>query len=949
MKNRINEILLWGLAALTGVVFAACNPDAGKKEFSVTFKEAGPGYITMMATVPQTTTVHYYLSKVQADGLNADMLVKNGEAEVFYRDGEQQLLGYEIAENTKYWLYLVASLANNQRSEMYTFEFSTGEFNFDQLATIVGVLPDGYKVHLKMPDSVKGSVDGAPNSTAIRYSHANVMMYNYRAESSDDYEHLLHNGGNHVRKDSTLTFSDATNWGQVGYDANGDGVTDENDKGVLWDYIAPGEPIVFIAGEFGWMQEPEGMDPDINYVVNGFFYPASWPAGYYLPKVDSAKYWSVYASEKAVAKGAGIIHDFDMSSPIDKAWTGAFQKKVFRTRQPDVIDAKIDVKVEDLRSVDATITIIPDSRLYRYVFAILDDASYRMLLEDYLNGREEYLQWAVSSYFAMMNFGASAVEAGANETSARACEIQLSDYFYDVPADTKYHVLVTGMAGEEISAPQCFTHHTFATPAKTKTKGPTIEVTALEDKATPFEAVYNVKCTSVGDNAAVRCYYGANYYKDWVLSVNSGSSYETLGQSVEFSADDVAEINSDRGLTVRIPSIDGETTRLVVVAFNDENISNGIDKVQKENVINHPAVADCVTPYYTLDDETYLQASDLLDNPVLDGDWTLTAKVQTASGVQVQKSKVSLKRKLVGGDGADYPLALPDSVFNIYKDVTKWEDDEIRGHFTKFLNLAETFNEKRLRGQNKILLAGWLDNDSKGRLAHMSPWDMFISRTINTVDVESMFSEFGPKLFLEVFKDKSGRDSLALTSDRYFASPASNWSVPFYLAARADKESNNTVFHYTNDDGAAIPLEFPVVMSENRDTITIKAIKYVLDETTGAHENYYPNLIGIDERSLSGSYILENPIVSDVVLTRGWDGGQNVGQEQEVAPTAKSGVRRGARGVSPINELPRIVLKHRTYFSKPEPVVKIKGDVLTPEKMRENLDRFKQNLFNGNK
>ena len=948
MKNLFSKILYLTLAVMISGVFAGCDPEPGVKPFSVAFKGFGPGYVSLDVTVPSPTTVSYTISEFELPTLNETMLNMTGTKVTFYTDGEQQLLDYPIEENKTYYVYLVG-LLGEQFSKMYTFQFETGTFEFGQLATVIGVSPDGYKMHLKMPSTVVSANHGKEGSRAIRYSSTNIMMYNMRSEGSNDYEFLLWNGGNSVNKDVDLVFNDETNYGQVGYDANEDGVIDEHDKGMLWDPIAPGEPIVFIAGEFEWMKEPwygvtdstekaemikkyqqeNNLDPtDDNYTVNGFTYPAGWDPGYYLPCLDHEMYWGIYG-DGTRTKGAGIITGIDVSSKMDPAWTGAFQRKLFRSRVPAALDAKFNVRIEDLRSVDATVFIEPDQNIYRYLFTILDEASYQYLLK-LLDNHDEYLQWAVTSYLAMMEFGALEVVAGTGETSAPIAEVQLSKLFYDVPSDTQYHVLITGMSGD-IGSPQCFHHHMFSTPQKTKDYGPDIEVTALPDLATPYSAAFNVKCNSTSENPLVSCYYGANYYKDWVLEVNSGSSYETLGQTTAFTAEEIEQICSDEGYTMFIPSIDGEKTRLVVVGWNDENISNGIDTY--EDVLAHPAVDDCTTPYAEAED---LSANPLLDplssnnyTPLLNGDWTLTATVLNNGVEEVQKSRVRIKNALV--EGEDYPKTLPDSVMSIYKEHTKWTEDEIRGYFDEFKTLAGYYNEKRLRNQNKLLLEGWLDNDSQGRLSLMTPWDMFTSREVNTVDVESMFSEYGPKIYIKVNKDQNGKDSLAVTANKYFASPVANWSVPFYLAGYANQESNNTMFYWGTATEFQAPLEFPVELSEDLNTLTIKG--YVANET-----KYYPNLVGEDYNILYGTiYILEKPIVSDVVLTRGWNGDDNVNRPA----TRSASWGNKAYPVNPDGKPALVKYSQRTKFEKPVQTRKIDYKFQSYEQILENLEKYK--------
>ena len=450
-------------------------------------------------------------------------------------------------------------------------------------------------------------------------------------------------------------------------------------------------------------------------------------------------------------------------------------------------------------------------------------------------------------------------------------------------------------------------------------------VTALPELCTPYEAAFNVRCTSVADNPAVRCYYGANYKTEWVYEVNGGSSYEALAQNIEFTQEEIDKINSEEGYTMKFPTIDGETTRLVVVAFNDENLSNAID--QYEDVTAHPAVADCTTPYAKAEDTSY---NELLDTDALVGDWTLTATVSDGS---VAKQKVLIKRRFVAGK--DYPTTLPADVLQVYKTATKWTDEEINGYFDEFKDIAKSYNNDRLRNQNKLLIEGWLD-DSQGSLSYLSPWDLFKHEKISTVDVASMFARFGPKIYLHVNKDKNGKDSLSVTANKMFVSPIADWSVPFYMAGRrSDQTESNTVFQYSDADGNYVgALKFPVTMSETRDTITIKPIS-----ADGAL--WYPNVIGISTNTTGGtSYILERPIISEVVLSKGWD----PANEQVEAPATRSVA--GGSAISPVGKVEFTTYKDLTEFKGIVKPVKMKGQVMTLDKVNKNLEKFYQEQLN---
>lgn len=908
MKNSFIRILLYSLLLMISCVFTSCEEEVPTANFNVSFKEAGPGYITLMVTVPGATQVAYMCETSPRRMENPSIIFMSGTRTTFSASGEQQIMA-DIKANTKYYLYLVARLNASEYSKIFTIEFETSDFTFSDLATVVAVSYDGYKMHLTMPESVKSTAYGEPGSRAIRYNQCCIMMANYMMGSGkmDDYFTLLYNAGDYLREDTTIEYSDAMNWVHDGVDSNGDGVVDGNDISYKWNPIAPGEPVVFAAGEFEWMEIPADYDNDENYQVNGFSFPAGWEPGYYLPCIDSAAYWGHLGT-----KSVGII-DWDKTVETDAFWTGAFQRKVFRTKVPDELQAKVDVEVVDLGPVDATVVITPDSKIRQYCFGLFDQNSFDQMLE-LLDGKEEYLQWAVTSFFSMYNFGTGIIQPSAGETSAPPVEIKLSNFFYDVPADTKYHVLVTGM-GDEYGSSQCFKHYEFSTPAKTRPYGPDIEVTALPDSSSAFSAAFNIKCTSVNDPEAgkvVKCFYGANYYKDWILSINQGSTYYSLGQSAAFTQAEIDKINSKDGLTIRIPSVDGERTRLVVVGYNDENTPNDLNY---EDIEECPAVADITTPYEV---KPFVN-SDLLNTDVLEGDWTLTA---TVKGDSTFSSKVSILRGFE--EGRDYPSELPAEVLQVYKENTKWTDEEIYGYFDEFKTISQQYNQDRLAMQNRLLLQGWLDKDNYGRLDTMTPWDLFKDEDYSGVDVKTLFSDFGPKLFIEVAKSKvTGLDSLSITADMYFLPPAAYWSVPFYMAGYANKDVNNTVFYYSENGYYAAPLVFPVVVSEDKTEIIIKPIQ----DASG--ENFYPNIIGTD--STSGRYILDYPIISEVKLTKGWN----------ETPTKSSSMPKASYSdVDPVTNAPSVTYKSMTRFDEPVKTRKIEGEIMTLEKMNINMEKY---------
>ena len=195
-----------------------------------------------------------------------------------------------------------------------------------------------------------------------------------------------------------------------------------------------------------------------------------------------------------------------------------------------------------------------------------------------------------------------------------------------------------------------------------------------------------------------------------------------------------------------------------------------------------------------------------------------------------------------------------------------------------------------------------------------------------------MFARFGPKIYIHVNKDMNGKDSLSVTANKMFVSPIADWSVPFYMAGvRSDMTENNTVFQYSDNDGNYVgALKFPVELSETRDTIVIKPL-------TAEGALWYPNVIGVSS-GIGGatSYVLEKPIISEVVLTKGWN-------EEEAAPAAvavKSAPR--ATRISPKGNVEFVKYSEMSDFKSVVAPIRMKGEVMTLEKVQENFEKFRE-------
>lgn len=886
MKQLFKRI---ALVVVSAAVFMLAGCDGMKhKGFNLSVKEVGPEYVEVIVQGSDVIRMAYMVDKKEMRVENPQQVFKKG-TEITAKGGEVIRISLGLEENTQYYLYACAALSETEFSEIITLPFKTSEYNLSELVTVVDQYYDGYKVRLTLPKETKD------RDNAIRWNQCCIMMYNYMKASNNDYFSCLYNAGNFVKKDTTLVYSEETNWHLTGGDADGDG---EIDWDTYYNPISPGEPVVFVASEFAWMEDKE------EYETENFKFPSGWVDGYYLPMLDE----DYYADHSKEQSSMGIIN-WDYTHPMDKYWTGAHQRKHFLIKQPDLLEAGVDVKLAKVTPVNMTLEFYPEDGVDQYAFGIFDDDTYQNQVLPLLNGNEDWMQWAVTSYFAAYTFG--------TKVASGAVQADLTSFYYQsaITPETKYHVFVTAM-GNPQGTSQSFQKFSFETTARVL-DAPVIKVTALEDQTTPYKAVFNIQCTTYEDNPLMEAYYAANYVRDWQLEFNGGATYfSLLNGNNQFTAAELALINSKDGYTISIPSVDGETTRLAVLGYNTEYTPN--DVTSKKDILEcaGPPMAEVTTPWTEKKDPV-----DPIHYEHLVGDWTATATLQMGNDknkVYQHESKIT-----IAADLYDYPAELPEEAYQIYKELAKKDREDVDAMYTEFGQLAESFTVNRLMNQNRLICIGWLDDDSYGRLDARTPFDLFIDKKYNSVDVSSIFNDFGPKWYIEAVQDKDGNVSLVAPVDANFLPPTANWSVPFYMAGM--EPANYYTVTYAEDG----KLAFPVKYDGDKDQLTIEPFVFNKVE-------YYPNIVGIDP--MYGT-ILENPVVSKVVLTRGWNG----------ADKTQSSVKASRGSVAVKGDFPEDNYKERTELKAAPELKKIKVEPVTAEQFKERADKLVERFLNQNK
>ena len=755
---------------------------------------------------------------------------------------------------TDYTLYLAATTTEETYyGEILTVNFSTSDFEED--VTLVDTYYDGFSIHVKMPESVKQA------GNVLRYTYGNLVMYNSNKSgwmASSDASMLEANGGQYMDDSKTITYNDD----------NAIYVDEFGEEVVLHDPIVPGEPIVFFAGEFGWGESIYG-----------------WGEGWYAAKFDEMAY------QDALWGGTGEVNEEDY-------WTGYFYKTTFTAREPQVLDATVDVDCSNVQAVTGTIKFTPDDDVLQYCVVVADETSYQMVL-DYLDGNEDYLQWFTTSYYASLMLGMRTFQGNT--------EIDLTDYLY-LQEQSHYHVLVTAM-GDEEGMTQSFRHVEFDTTEKTM-EAPVVTVTAVENTDKPFEVSFNVKNT--GNVEVASATYAANYERDWAAALQYMTYADITASGNPLSDAEVAQINSEEGLTLTFSTIDGMTTRLAILAYNVEQTPNDL------NAENCPAIADNTSP-----DQPDAERVDSELFSELEGEWTMTANTSSYDyyeGGYVDNGPQSVKVTVYNGIH-DYPETLPSEVYGYYTGMSKEEVDAL---YDEFKMEAEAFNAK-VRGQNRLLCLGFgyeAANSYSGPVFSVTtPYELFCNSEYSSYDVASLFYDFGPKWYLQVAKD--GSVSAPFNSSRMY--PLQAWTDNVYYLAGFGDAGFVSVAADNSD------LAFPVEVSSDRNTVTVSP--YVVEG-----QNLYPNAIYIN---YGYGYLGGNRISSALTLTKGWS--ESSATSSAAAASGKNTVKLNPLNSASLDSRP-MKPKSRTSFRTAKQYRKVSDfKIVSPEELQENIRNYRQN------
>lgn len=887
----MKKLLKTSLIALLTVLFIGCEKE-GHGDFSLSVKKAGPDYVEVFVTAPHAMEIAYVISE-EPQLWTEMMLFKKGE-KVTVNPGGVVKLGSQLTENKKHYLYAVGRLNDDDFTEIITLEFTTKSFGFDSMLTLMETYYTGFKMHLNYPAETK------KRGNAISYGYGCRAMYNLRLyQSRDGIEELveLNSVVDGSVASSQYYFQDTTivvnEYNEVVVDENGKPVLDENkDYITIHDPYTPGEPLILLAGETRY-----GTPEEFSQVM-----------GFSKPSWDN---WS--------------IPMFDMET---MQWTGAFDRIEFSTKEPELCDATLDISFpEEYHGInDFHVRFTPKGEYYQYAYMVLNQSTYDEIMDAFLEDDETLWQWFVPSWIAVNYFTV--------EYASEPVEVSVTSKFFVEPLNGgETYIILATLLGDEEGLTQRFYKTEFTTRERTK-PAPVIEVTALENPG-PYYAGFNIKAgkDSNGDVQEIEgAYWACELSREWQKYLNAEYPFSEIIKlsNMTFDEEQLEEINSEAGLDLYFPMLDGEILRFAAYGCNDEYAFNLIDEEE-----NTAGWADFYAPM--VDAEKAEVSSEYFTS--LLGDWTATATLSMTveeDGKQETVTMKDYKSKVTISDAAPVlPETLGQEVYDIYKGETP---ESVNSMFSELQTLNDAFTDYRIKGQNRLLCTGFFDMDPVrnvlspvGRLDYRSPYTLFTAKDYSSIDVPQLIYDFGPKWFLEVLED--GR--VIVPFSEYTIPPLTAWpGYPFYVGGAHATEAS--AFSESTKD---IP-GFPVEISADGNTITIKPIVIESDYGTLSAGNYYMNALGVPP--MSAEYEIVAKVVTEIKLTKGWYGTEK-SQVHSVRPMSASAVSLDGSAVTGHPEA-KVVKSLTKLPQEPAPLVKYRQvenqNVVTLDMVRDSYDEL---------
>lgn len=917
-------------ALVMGVCFVACNEDpdvngpsteqpGDKVEASVKVEviEVNPGG----ARIEVTTTNIKQFAYLKSDNAVAEesVLFVTGAIKNIDEPEKETVTRLEIlgvGENTAASVYFAFIQSNDEYyGEVVEASFKTT--NYEGVLTVIDRRYDGFGVYIKMPEEVKA------RGNALRYSTSSLPMYNYKkSEGALELDMLLYNAQQFTTTDKAVRYDE-----EHSYELDDEG-NPIPDGAAYSDPKVPGEPGVFLIGEYALMENTEemlvymdltddGVDNPCATSVNAvesdplyldylssaiWWYPAGWDPGYYMPKYD-------FDAWVADLQTGGRNID------TEKYWTGYYKRIQVDTIEPDTFDGGVKMGTHSMKPIEGCVTFEPTDNVVFYNVMIMEESEFQTQVLPLLDNNTDYLRWFTGSYFGLYTFGSMMLYGDS--------EIYLSDWFTDMKTmqGKKIRVLCTAM-GDEEGKTQVYQDFTFDIPTADK-PAPVIVVTPVESDD-PFTATFNIKAPNKDVHEA---YFACDYVREFNIALKETTYLalmRTMGAGNKFGKNEITMINSAAGLNFTVASRADATTRLAVIAYNDEGTHNA-----DLNDADPQAIAEYTTPRENFPVPV---TSDLFE--ALCGEWEASAQMaeydEDAKEFKLNGKTFTSKVEICSG--IEYPETLPQEAYDIYAKIG-YDKDATDVLYEEFVDMAEYYN-RRTRGFNRLLCLGYNLTSPEYMLDLLAtPYELFTMTDYSSSTTNDLFYDFGPKWNLEI--DEDGKVWLPIDITKEY--PLSTWNFgleyTFYILGVGQKSYIGAPV-YAENGSLLCDSRFPVEVSADRNTITIKPIEYEYKTTSGttATEVYYPCVAQLQY----GQATPTSPRVqSDVVLKR-------KSSASASSQNVSTGVSTPAPKVKSIGNAPVPMQRHQGIT--PVRAIKVKEfkRVIPETKIESGVDAFKR-------
>jgi hypothetical protein len=319
-----------------------------------------------------------------------------------------------------------------------------------------------------------------------------------------------------------------------------------------------------------------------------------------------------------------------------------------------------------------------------------------------------------------------------------------------------------------------------------------------------------------------------------------------FSNSIEFTPDEIAQINTSEGLNVYRESLPDTQYCLFVDARTAENqaVKDEFGILPEEHWTMNKTIRKL--------DKTRVESQYF---ETLQGEWTATVtKASINMDAPVEQTFTS---KIVIG-----PSALPEQLDGELKSrmmsAAPYIDASMADAFYSSMLMNQSIFNEDVRGQNQLLCVGFdFTNGTQGvDVFSKSIEDYFIQTLTDGSYNSNIFQNWGTKWYIEFDENGNAYVPISVYKD-YPANYMGDTS--YYATALAQTQYGITYLH------PSATIKFPVEISEDGNTITIKGL--AINNT----EVYYLNVVPMTFNSFAQEATITFApftVLSDIVLTR---------------------------------------------------------------------------------